>query len=137
MVSADIKQDTYYLHTDDVGEELIAYIPDYKTSIMMNRIFRNIKENDNLDLLEESDDEDEFEDVSLDKYVDTDKKIAMVCEYNIKFKKWKPIKCADINEPIINKKTLYHAVKKLNQSTSHAKTSFYKDMYNKRKQFYK
>ena len=61
----------------------------------------------------------------------------MVCEYNIKFKKWKPIKCAEIYEPIIDKKTLYHTVKKLNQSTNHTKTSFYKDMYNKRKQFYK
>ena len=35
----------------------------------MNNIFRNIKENTNLDALEESDDEEEFENISLDKYV--------------------------------------------------------------------
>ena len=44
-----------------------ALIQDYKTSILMNKLFRNIKENDNLDLLIESDDEDEFEDVDEDK----------------------------------------------------------------------
>ena len=137
MVSADVKQDTYYLYTNDEEDPIIAYIPDYKTSIMMNKIFRNIKENDNLDLLEESDDEDEFENVSDDKYVDTKKKIAMVCEYNTKFKKWKPIKCADIYEPIVDKKTLHYKTKQLNESTHNTKTSFYKDMYNKRKQYYK
>ena len=38
----------------------VACIPNYKTSMMMNALFRNIKENRNLDLLEESDDEEEF-----------------------------------------------------------------------------
>ena len=33
----------------------------------MNDLFRNIKENSNLDLLEESDDEDEFENISRNK----------------------------------------------------------------------
>ena len=40
----------------------------------MNNIFRNIKENDDLDKLEESDDEEEFEDISIDKYVFLNKK---------------------------------------------------------------
>ena len=35
----------------------------------MNSLFRNIKENGNLDLLEESDDEEEFENIALDKFV--------------------------------------------------------------------
>ena len=48
----------------------------------MNKIFRNIKENDNLDALEESDDEDEFQDVSDDKYVDISKQIVMKCKYS-------------------------------------------------------
>ena len=39
----------------------IACIPDYKTSVMMNSLFRDIKENRNLDFLEESDSEEEFE----------------------------------------------------------------------------
>lgn len=36
---------------------------------MMNKLFRKIKENDNLDSIEESDDELEFEDQREDKYV--------------------------------------------------------------------
>ena len=39
----------------------------------MNKIFRNIKENDKLDALEESDDEDEFENDKSDKFVYLDK----------------------------------------------------------------
>ena len=57
----------------------------------MNSLFRTIKENDNLDLLEESDDEEEFENINLDKFVDLDKKITMKCVYMNKFDSWKPI----------------------------------------------
>ena len=39
-----------------------------------------------LDLLEESDDEDEFQNTSETKYVNLNKSINMKCEYNIKFK---------------------------------------------------
>mgnify|MGYP003328747202 CR=1 FL=1 len=49
----------------------IMFIPDYKTSVMMNNIFRKIKENKNLDYIEESDDEDDFQNIDIDKYVDT------------------------------------------------------------------
>jgi hypothetical protein len=67
---------------------------DYKKSILMNTLFRNIKENYNLDLLEESDEEDDFENINIDKYVDVKKEIYMKCKYNMKFKKWEPIeKC--------------------------------------------
>jgi hypothetical protein len=102
MVKADIQNDIYHLSNPDgtananntntnVENELIASIPDYKTSVMMNSLFRNIKENKSLDALEESDDEDEFENVNLDKFVDLSKKIKMKCIYNYKFKKWTPI----------------------------------------------
>lgn len=57
----------------------------------MNNIFRKIKENANLDLLEESDDEDDFEDTRTDKYVDLSKVVRMKCQYTHKFKKWIPI----------------------------------------------
>ena len=108
MVKADIQNDIYHLYNPDenanananananIDNELIASIPDYKTSVMMNSLFRNIKENNSLDALEESDDEDEFENVNLDKFVDLSKKIKMKCIYNYKFKKWTPI--APINE---------------------------------------
>ena len=58
----------------------------------MNGIFRDIKENINLDALEESDDEEEFENVEHDKYVDLDKVVHMECQYNHTFQKWVPHK---------------------------------------------
>jgi hypothetical protein len=70
----------------------MAYIPNYQTSKLMNSIFRIIKENDNLDALEESDDEDDFEDTTIDKYVDLKKKVRMECRMHPTFKKWVPIK---------------------------------------------
>jgi hypothetical protein len=79
----------------------VAYIPDYKTSVMMNKLFRIIKENDNLDALEESDDEDEFENNNYDKFVYLDKTINMVCTFTHKFKKWVPIKPAEKHKKIV------------------------------------
>jgi hypothetical protein len=61
----------------------------------MNKLFRKIKENDRLDALEESDDEEEFENENEDKFVYLDKTYNMICLYNYKFKKWYPIKVAD------------------------------------------
>ena len=58
----------------------------------MNNLFRNIKENQNLDLLEESANAIEFENTNIDKYVNLNKSIIMKCIYNTKFKKWEPIK---------------------------------------------
>ena len=57
----------------------------------MNKLFRNIKENINLDALEESDDEEEFQNEKLDRFVYLDKSYKMICGYNYKFKKWFPI----------------------------------------------
>jgi hypothetical protein len=65
----------------------------------MNRIFRNIKENENLDTLEESDDECDFEDDRVDKYVYLDRSYKMNCHFNYKFKKWMPgsiVKATDL-----------------------------------------
>jgi hypothetical protein len=70
----------------------IAYIPDYKTSVMMNKLFRKIKENDNLDTLEESDDEEEFENEKEDKFVYLDKNLEIKCYFHQKFKKWTPLR---------------------------------------------
>ena len=90
-IKADIQNDIYNLY-DVVSNELvdIAYIPDYKTSVMMNKLFRNIKENQNLDALEESDDEEEFENDKIDKFVYLDRSFEMSCEYNMKYKRWQP-----------------------------------------------
>jgi hypothetical protein len=85
----------------------IAFIPDVKTSVMMNKLFRNIKENENLDALEESDDEDEFESEE-NKYVFTNRVLKMICEYNTKFKKWCPISLAKENDCVVSYKLLHN-----------------------------
>ena len=103
-IKPDIQNDIYYLYCLDNSNNLIlydvAYIPDYKTSVFMNKLFRNIKENDNLDKLEESDDEEEFENESKNRFVFLDKEYNMICLYNNKFKKWYPIKLALKNQQL-------------------------------------
>ena len=101
-VTPDIQNDIYYLYSYneakmDYEYYDIAYIPDYKTSVFMNTLFRNIKENINLDTLEESDDEEEFENNKIDKFVYLDKTFKMKCLYNYKFKKWAPVSVVDSN----------------------------------------
>jgi hypothetical protein len=103
-ITADIEPDIYNLFLDKNGIEEyydIAFIPDYKTSVMMNKLFRNIKENDNLDAIEESDNEEEFEDSREDKYVYLDRAFKMKCEYNNKFKRWVPISLAGEKDRIV------------------------------------
>ena len=76
----------------------------------MNKLFRNIKENNNLDLLEESDSDEEFENIELDKYVNLNKSVTMRCIFNSKFKKWYPVEVS--KESIITKKELFNIIKK-------------------------
>jgi len=93
MVSADIQSDIYYLnHVHGKYRPDVAYIPNYKTSVFMNSLFRTIKENANLDTMEESDDEEEFQDIRMEKYVNLEKCIPMECMYHRKFKRWIPIR---------------------------------------------
>ena len=112
-----INQDLYLLYVlNNNKEEFYDYalIDSYKTSIFMNNIFRTIKENKNLDYLEESDDEEEFENINNDKFVNLEKSELILCSYNIKFKKWIPIKISkdkiiDIKKyPILGKKKYLH-----------------------------
>lgn len=94
-VRATIESDIYELLCDaqqSLVFHSIAAVLTYEDSVMMNRIFRTIRENDNLDLLEESDDEDIFENISPDKYVSLDKNILMECVYVPRFSKWRPIR---------------------------------------------
>jgi hypothetical protein len=114
QVKPDIQNDIYYLYCYDNNSQTlvhynIACIPDFKTSVMMNKLFRNIKENDNLDFLEESDSEDEFENEKEDRFVYLDREFNMICSYNYKFKKWVPLKLADKDNKIISlEKLLLH-----------------------------
>jgi len=106
VISADIKFDIYHLYA--CGKNMkneyygIAGIPTYKTSIFMNSLFRKIRENEILDYIEESEDEEEFENIKEDKYVDLKKKLLMECIFHPKFKKWIPIKVVNDNYRIVH-----------------------------------
>ena len=110
-VKASLEADIYKLFFYDKNcydnFHNIALINNYKKSLFMNGLFRNIKENKNLDLLEESDDEEEFENISEDKYVNINKILNMKCIYNKRFKKWEPIEVTT-NNKIINRTELYN-----------------------------
>lgn len=108
-VKANVEQDIYSLYckgykTDDFYG--YAGIFDYKTSVMMNNLFRTIKENINLDKLEESDNDEEFEDISEDKFVNLKKIVYMRCIYIKKFRKWKPVECVKFGEKLQVKKDI-------------------------------
>jgi len=98
-VRADTMFDVYFLGA--LQENTIVYcqnalVQNYKTSVFLNGIFRNIRENANIDAIEESDDEDDFEDVRENKYVDLEKEVVMECTFHYKFKKWMPFRVAQV-----------------------------------------
>ena len=107
LKGVSLQNDIYDLYYEVEKKGVMKYgtarIPNYTTSIMMNKLFRTIKENDNLDKLEESDDEDEFENVDLDKFVDLNKRVIMECVYNNKFKKWVPFKISNSKQIVTNR----------------------------------
>jgi len=106
-VKPDIQNDIYKLYCSDGKEFGFACIPDYKTSVMMNNLFRTIKENKNLDALEESDDEEEFQNDKVDRFVFLDKTHKMICAFHTKFKKWYPVRLADETEKLVDRSNLY------------------------------
>jgi hypothetical protein len=115
VVRATPAADIYYLYAKDKFDEEkmhgVAMISTYKISVMMNSIFRTIKENSNLDYLEESDSEEEFENIAEDKFVDLQKSAVMRCEYVKKFHKWRPIvivdePCVSIKQAILMEKNI-------------------------------
>jgi hypothetical protein len=105
-IKADVQFDVYNMFAYGPNSTRIycgvAGIPTYKTSVFMNGIFRNIRENKNLDYIEESDDEDDFENVDFSKYVNTEKTVIMECIFNSKFKKWIPTRIAHPKNQIVH-----------------------------------
>lgn len=113
-VKASIEQDIYELHCQGKNFSEFynyAYIPDYKTSVLMNSIFRKIKENSDLDLLEMSEDEEDFENINRDKFVNLKKIVYMKCIYNKKFRKWQPIEIVNYGEKLLNKNEIFNLEK--------------------------
>ena len=106
QVTADIQYDIYHLNAYGQQKKMVyynvAYIPNYKTSVMMNRLFRTIRENENLDAIEESDDEDDFQNVTEDKYVNLQKTLLMECQFHPKFKRWVPMRVMNQQCKVVN-----------------------------------
>jgi len=105
-IKAGLQYDIYHLYAYGKGSNRvycgIASIPNCKTSSFMNSIFRRIKENSNLDAIEESDDEEDFQDLRLDKYVDLEKSASIECFFNTKFKRWTPIRPGQPHHKIVH-----------------------------------
>lgn len=105
-VMADIQFDIYHLYAYGKGNILeyygIAYIQNYKNSVFMNSLFRNIRENKNLDYIEESDDDEDFQNIEYDKYVDLNLTLSIECIFSPKFKRWIPSKVASNNSKIVH-----------------------------------
>ena len=97
-IKAGLTQDEYFAYIDNNQYYCTLLINSYNMSKFMNSQFRNIKENNNLDLLEESDDEDEFNNETENKFTDLEKEMIFKCKYNKKFKKWAPIDCNNYNK---------------------------------------
>lgn len=113
-IKSNVKEDIYEMYILNEKNEEIFYdyllVDSYKNSIFMNNLFRNIRENENLDLLEESDDEDNFENISEDKFLNN-KEYIIDCIYNIKFKKWIPQKISR-DKKITTKKNIFYLLNK-------------------------
>ena len=107
-VMADIQSDIYLLYAyNDAAETKfdfvdIAYIGSFKDRVFMNSLFRNIRENLNIDYGEESEDEDMFQNTNVDKYVDLKREYIMVCAFHQKFKKWVPLRTVDAKSRCVN-----------------------------------
>ena len=106
----------YNIKSGKIEYHGIAYISSYENSVKMNDIFRNIKENKNLDLLEESDDEDDFENISDTKYVDLNKSVIMNCRFNTKFKRWEPVEIVNTYAKLITSKEVYDVENKFKKN---------------------
>jgi hypothetical protein len=106
QVSADIQFDVYHLYACGRNKAMvyynIAYIPNIQNSIFMNQLFRNIRENRNIDYIEESDDDEDFQDMREDKYVNLNKTLLIECSFHTKFKKWVPLRVVGPHTKIVH-----------------------------------
>jgi hypothetical protein len=106
IISADLQYDIYHLFAYGKKKTRVyydvAYISNYKTSIFMNNIFRRIRENKNIDAIEESDDEEDFQNTRRDKYVDLVKTVSIECCFNYKFRRWIPLCISPSHAHIVN-----------------------------------
>ena len=83
----------------------------------MNRLFRNISENERLDTMEESEDEADFENIEPDKYVTLSKECIMLCRFHKRFCKWVPVEIATKKEIITQQQAKQHEIRYVNHYT--------------------
>jgi hypothetical protein len=120
IVRPNIQNDIYELFVSASGGRCeyvfhnFAHVSGYKTSVMMNRLFRNITENERLDSMEESEDETEFENTEPDKYVTLTKEYKMICRFNKRFCRWVPIEIASKSDTITDYQVKQHEVRYTN-----------------------
>ena len=114
-MTADMQCDIYHLHACGKNNSRmyynVAYVPSYKASVWLNQLYRNIKENRNLDAIEESDDEEEFENTHIDRFVDLKKTLQVECSFSRKFKRWVPQRIVSKESKIVHIRRLvrgYH-----------------------------
>ena len=84
QVSATPTCDMYDLRGPD-GAMQVACVDTYARSVMLNSLFRRVKENFDLDAVEESDDEADPNTVYLDRT------LSMLCRMHPVHKKWVPV----------------------------------------------
>jgi hypothetical protein len=114
-----VMPDTYRERNSKVGSvepifHNFALIPSFKTSVFMNRLFRNISENERLDTMEESEDEAEFENIEPDKYVTLSKEYIMLCRFHKRFCKWVPVEITTKKEIITQQQAKQHEIRYVN-----------------------
>jgi hypothetical protein len=120
LVSADTDDDIYHLFcydnrsADNYTYMDLAYIGTRKESKYMNSQFRNIRENGNVDLGEESEDEELFQNVNPDKYVDLSKKVKMNCVFQNRWRRWTPVSVVSDKARVTNINELVCGSKKRN-----------------------
>jgi hypothetical protein len=99
IVCPQFRVDTYTLRCPitNVVEPEPAHVGDYKTSVLLNSIFRTVRENASLDAAEESEDEEVFQasqQMHIEGYISPSSppEKVMICTYNYKFKRWVPLR---------------------------------------------
>jgi hypothetical protein len=110
LVQADEEADRYHLYGSSSSSSSfssssmvycgLAAVISLEHSQQMNAHFRRIRETENLDYIEESEDEDMFENMDCQKYVDLEKKLYMTCVFHKTFQKWVPLTVSEESRAI-------------------------------------
>ena len=105
-VQADTADDMYRLYTFGPNRNLLFYdfsmIPDYETSKKMNTLFRRVRENQNLDWIEESDDETSLNGNESATPFLSEQHRLITCRFHPKFRKWIPLYLAPPKSRVVH-----------------------------------